>query len=225
MSQLADLFRERREELGLSKQQVIEQTPYRNVSKGEHRLWAMEEGFWTPDEKVVAWFAEALDIPLDDVRQAGDADLDQAIENQITNRVPADGCAVCGQSLDDVGGRRLLTTISRALLIKGLPAGWAGQWLELRAVRLAGDYRPLYVIMAGFQATDEVIDRARAQAQAGHTPWFCMRCAGQVCERCGALSREVPGSTFLADDGRTTYYALLPIGEPGCSDPGCEGHG
>ena len=224
MSKIADLFRERREELGLTRKQVVEKTPYRNAAKGMHRLSMLEEGEWVPDDKVFGWLSDALDVPMDDVHQALDAD-GETIENQITKRLPADGCAVCRQSLDDVGGRRLLTTISRALLIKGLPAGWAGQWRELRAVRLAGDYRPLYVIMAGFQATDEVIDRAREQAQSGQTPWFCMRCAGQVCERCGALTKEVPGSTFLADDGRTTYYALMPIGYPGCSIPGCGGHG
>ena len=222
-SKIAVLFRERREELGLTRHQVVEKTPYRNVSKGEHRLWAMEEGFWTPDEKVVAWFAEALDIPLDDVRQAGDADLDQAIEH-ITKRLPANECGMCGKTLDEIGGRRLLGTITRALLIKGVQFDWGGSWSVTRAVRLDEPFRQLFVLMAGSIATDATLARAREQAQAGQTPWFCMRCAGQVCERCGALSREVPGSTFLADDGRTTYYALLPIGEPGCSDPGCGGH-
>jgi len=222
-SQVAVLFRERREVQGLSRQQVVEKTPYRNFAKGMHRLWAMEEGIWTPDEKVVSWFAEALDIPMDDVHQAWDADLDQAIEH-ITKRLPANEWGVCGKTLDKIGGRRLLTTISRALLIKGVQFDWGGSWSETRAVRLDEPYSHLFVLMAGSVATDATLARACAQAQAGHSPWFCQRCAGQVCERCGALTREVPGSTFLADDGHTTYYALLPIGKPGCSDPKCEGH-
>ncbi len=223
MAQLAELFRERREKLGMTRQQVIEKTPYQNISKGMLRLYMLEDGGWVPDDKVLAWLSEALDIAMDDVHQALDAD-GETIENQITRRLPADGCAVCGQSLDDVGGRRLLTTISRALLIKGLPAGWNGRWRELRAVRLDDPYSQLFVILAGFKATDEVMDRIRVQAQSGQTPWFCQRCAGQVCERCGSLEKEHPGSLFVADDGKTTYYGLLPIGYPGCSVPGCGGH-
>ena len=224
MSKIADLFRERREELGLTKQQVIEKTPYRHKAKGMQRLWAMEEGCWTPDEKVASWFAEALDIPMDDVHQAWDADLDQAI-GHITKRLPAKECGVCGKSLEEIGGRRLLGTITRALLIKGVQFDWGGSWSVTRAVRLDEPYRQLFVLMAGSIATDATLTRSRAQAQSGQTPWFCQRCAGQVCERCGALTREVPGSTFLSDDGRTTYYALMPIGFPGCSVPGCGGHG
>ena len=207
----------------MTRQQVVEKTPYRNVAKGTQRLWALEEGYWTPDEKVVAWLAEALAIPMDDVRLARNADWDQ-VEEHISIRLPADECGVCGNTLDEIGGRRLLTTIRRALLIKGVQTNWCGQWRQLCAVRLDDPYSQLYVIMAGFKAADEVMERARSQAQAGQTPWFCQRCAGHVCQRCGSLFKGVPGSTFLDDEGHTTYFALLPIGYPPCSNPECPGH-
>lgn len=160
MTQFAELFRERRETQGLTRQQVVEKTPYRNVEKGTQRLKALEEGYWTPDKKVVAWFAEALAIPMDDVRQARNADWNQ-VEKHITIRLPADDCGVCGNTLDEIGGRRLLTTISRALLIKGVQTNWCGRWRQLCAVRLDDPYSQLYVIMAGFKAADEVMERAQ----------------------------------------------------------------
>ena len=60
MNQLAALFRERRAARGLSFQEVVERTPYSNLAKGTQRLFFLEEGVWTPDSKVLGWFAEAL---------------------------------------------------------------------------------------------------------------------------------------------------------------------
>ena len=137
--------------------------------------------------------------------------------------LPADVCAVCGRSLDDVGGRRLLTSLHGALLIQGLPTSWDGRWRELRAVRLDEPFGQLYVVLAGFDAADKEMDRAGEQAQAEFTPWFCQWCAGQTCRKCGSLLGEVPGSTFLNDDGSTKYFAFLPIGEPACSNLNCLG--
>ena len=148
----------------------------------------------------------------------------EQVEASTTNWLPAESCSVCRLSIEDVGGRRLLTTNTRSLLIRGSATDWRGRRREVRAAQLKGEFRQLFVVVTGFSEQDEILIRACAQAQAGQTPWFCQRCAGQVCERCGALTREVPGSTFLADDERTTYYALLPIGEPACSNQKCKGH-
>ncbi len=168
--------------------------------------------------------AEAPEIPMSDAIEAKNGDRQQ-VEGFKNERPPADVCAVCGRTNEEVGGRRLLTTISRAILVRENPPESGGRWTEIRAVRLEGTYHQSFVEVAGFSGLEEILAQARAYAQTGQTPWFCQRCAGQVCQRCGSLTREVPGSTFLADDGHTTYYAMLPIGNTGCSNPKCDKKG
>ena len=220
MNQLAALFRERRAALGLSYQEVVERTPYSNLAKGTQRLFFLEEGVWTPDSKVLGWFAEALALSAEDLRQTQEQDFKEQDEKR-TRRLPADSCSACGEGLETIGGRRLITTLSRAILIRGIPAYWAGKWREMHAVRLESPFDQLYVLLGGFNDYGAMLARARKHAQAGATPWFCQRCAGQICEKCGALFKGVPGSTFLQDDGKTPYFALLPIGDAACSNPEC----
>jgi transcriptional regulator with XRE-family HTH domain len=223
MTRLAELFRERRKELGLTRQQVVEKTPYHNVAKGVERLTLLEEEESVPDKTVLEWFADRLGLSWKLVRETQLADQKQ-VAKQMKNRLPADDCAMCGLAIEEVGGRRLLTTISRVLMVKGIPINYGGRWDEIHAVRLGGSFHQFFLVLVGIPWQEAIVNRARAQAQAGQIPWFCMRCAGQVCKRCGSLTREVPGSTFLDDDGQTTYYALLPIRSPGCSNPKCRGH-
>ncbi len=223
MMQVSELFRQHREDQGLSRQQVVERSPYFNVAKGVERLTLLEEEESVPDEPVLGWLADAMGISRKSYREAQIADQ-QHVAELMKNRRPADDCAVCGVTIEEVGGRRLITTLARALMVKGVPIQYGGRWDEIHAVRLVGQFHQFYLVLVGIPWQEDIVIRAREQAQAGNTPWFCMRCGGQVCERCGSLTREVPGSTFLADDGKTTYYALLSIGEPGCSNLKCRGH-
>lgn len=231
MHHIARLLRERRAALGLSAAEVARRTPYRDPARGAQRLLSLEAATWTPDRKVVDWFARALQLPPAAVEAAWEADHpDDDLDRDP--RPPADTCAVCGRppSPPDTpapdahaAGRRLTATLRQALVLQSALHDIGRGWHEVHAVLSEDAESPCYVVMAGFGWREDVLERARAAADAGRRPWFCQRCAGQVCGHCGTPYRFVPGSSYLDDDGRTRYAALLPIGSPRCADPACPG--
>ena len=220
MRQLAELIRRRREQLGLTREQVVDKTPYRNRDRGRMRLAALEDRESTPDQIVVGWFANALGIRADEILAAWDADQEDTAK-RLCDRLPAYECAACGRTLETTGGRRLTTSLSKRLLLKGAPLHDDGHWGTIQATRLGGDQRGLFIVTSGFGNASNVTVRAHKQAEAGQCPWFCQHCAGQACRNCGQHFPSVPGSTFLDDDGSMLYYALLPISDIRCANPDC----
>lgn len=73
---LADLFRQARNEREMSRKECACAAGYQNVNKGCRRLCEIERGEAEfPDERVLARFAAALDIPDEDVRRAQRAEV------------------------------------------------------------------------------------------------------------------------------------------------------
>ncbi len=84
---LAELFRKARQERQMSRKECACAAGYQNVVKGCRRLCEIERNEASfPDERVLARFAAALDIPDEDVRRAQRAEIarhDQPIMPQI----------------------------------------------------------------------------------------------------------------------------------------------
>lgn len=73
---LADLYRRARSEREMSRKECVCAAGYQNLNKGCRRLCEIERGeVEFPDERVLARFAAALDIPDEDVRRAQRAEV------------------------------------------------------------------------------------------------------------------------------------------------------
>lgn len=81
MNQLAALLRERRKALGLTMTQVVNKSRYGNLKKGLRRLWELETGGSVYHMDLLHQFAEALDIPPNEVGSALEADRDWEARN------------------------------------------------------------------------------------------------------------------------------------------------
>ena len=126
-------------------------------------------------------------------------------------RPPASGCAVCGRAVAEVGGVRLIRTVSAGLVRRHIdgPIGRLPGPAEL--VPLDGDLRETMLMVWGLPWSLAARERAIAQTQAGKRAWFCQRCSGHACEECGSPLRRVPGADVLADDGDVLHDPLLPV--------------
>ena len=127
-------------------------------------------------------------------------------------RPPARECAVCGRFLAEVGGVRLIRTISAGLVIRHVDAPIGRLPGPAQVFPLAGDQRQNMLVVWGLPLTPAACERAIAQAEAGARGWFCQGCSRQhVCDVCGSPLRRVPGADVLADDGEVLHDPLLPV--------------
>lgn len=126
-------------------------------------------------------------------------------------RSPASKCALCGRVLDEVGGVRLIRTLSAGLVRRHIDGPIGPLPGPAQVLPLGGDHRQTMLVVWGLPWPPTACERAIAQAQLGWQPWFCQRCARHVCETCGAPLRRVPGADVLADDGDVLHHPLLPV--------------
>ena len=126
-------------------------------------------------------------------------------------RPPASECAVCGRSLAEIGGARLLRTLQSGLVRRHVDAPIGRLPGPAQVFPLDGDHRDLNLMVWGLPWTPAARERATAQVHAGTLPWFCQRCAKRLCETCGTPLRRVPGADVLADDGDVLHDPLLPV--------------
>jgi hypothetical protein len=222
MTQISELFRRRRSTLGISKNQVVGMTPYKNVAKGVFRLTQLESGEWAGDEKVLAWFASSLDIPMEEVHRAWTADQNQTVAS-ITGSLPADVCVKCNNPLAAVGGRMIVFTPTTGVILRGDQIVCPGRWSSFQGFQLEGIYKNLYLVFGGNDWPIEAVDRACQQAQSGKRPWICQVCADKVCDTCNSPLQYCHACSLLNIDGGITYAAILPI-PSGCTSQSCNKH-
>ena len=101
----------------------------------------------------------------------------------------------------------------------------AGGYQNFRqCVRLLED-RDLYFVNWGEPDifSNEALDRARKEYLSGKRPWFCQKCGKRQCSLCGEPIGRPLASTYILDDGRTFYAALLGY-NPGCVNSGCKNY-
>lgn len=142
-------------------------------------------------------------------------------------RPPAGECAICGRVLGEIGGVRLIRTISAGLVMRHVDAPIGHLPGPAQVFPLAGDHRQDLLVVWGLPLAPAARERAIAQAQAGTRPWLCQRCGRQCCHACGSPLRRVPGADVLTDGGELLHDPLLPvpvrcptcpISQPGATD-------
>lgn len=129
----------------------------------------------------------------------------------MRRRRPADECAVCGRGLSEVGGVRLIRTLSAGLVRRHVDGPIGPLPGPAQVFPLEGDQRQNMILVWGLPWSPAARERAVGQTQAGRRAWFCQRCSGDLCHVCGPPLRRVPGAEVLADDGDVPHEPLLPV--------------
>jgi hypothetical protein len=137
-------------------------------------------------------------------------------------RHPANECAICGKTLEQTGGRRLL--IPRVWTKKEIKAG-GGEMQILKDMHEGK--RPAEIITKGYGLKKEGHKQMEANIQANKTkgliPWTCQRCAGRTCRACGEPLVCPPISDILDDDGNVSHGPWFGA-YAGCINPKCSNY-
>jgi len=129
----------------------------------------------------------------------------------MARRKPAPCCVVCNRTLEETGGKRLVSTPSHTISIGSADTPIGAYKHPSRTLRLEDNYRDVVVAIHGERiCTDEIVERVRVACQAGQRPWFCQGCAQRnICKVCGAPLRRVPGADHMEDDGNVVHSAFF----------------
>lgn len=149
---------------------------------------------------------------------------DNLMEDHAVPVMPnvADVCAMCGKSLSEVRGSRIVAAHFRGIDITTDPdQGYP--WAEVKKLTLAGKNDGLILVLGGAGWEDNAVTRAVTQANDGFRPWMCQVCVGKVCDTCGSPMTFPFGTDRLDDDGEVSHVPILPTA-PGCINPTCGKH-
>ena len=127
-------------------------------------------------------------------------------------RPPADTCCLCGRTIEQVDGRRMVATAAAGVVRRHANDPLRGLGNPPAQVhRIGGKFKDMVLCFWGSCWTEQGILRALEQAGRGLTPWICQPCAGYGCPECGAPHFYTRGGV-LHDDGKIAHAAALPIG-------------
>ena len=132
-------------------------------------------------------------------------------------RPPAPNCAQCAEPLAAVGGKRLVGTPDRGVLVSAPETTLGDLHCPARVMKLGGKE---YVVTYGAGWTEEAASRALEAALDGMRPWICQKCAGRTCKKCGAPLEYPIASTLLNDDGAVMHLMIVPSRNL-CINPDC----
>ena len=132
-------------------------------------------------------------------------------------RRPASACAQCGETLESIGGRRVIGTADRGVLVCG-PEMTLGELHPPASIfKMVGAE---YVVTYGAGWTEEAELRAFEAGLDGLRPWICQKCAGRTCTKCGAPLENPITSSLLSDDGTVSHLMIVPA-RNSCINPQC----
>lgn len=125
----------------------------------------------------------------------------------MARRKPYSRCAVCNRTLEETGGKRLVSTHTFSVSVCNPQTPIGNLRHPARTIRLDGVFRDVIVAMFGPRLwTDESVTHIREAIQEGFRPWFCQRCAERdLCPTCGSPMTTVPGANHMEDDGRVWH--------------------
>lgn len=138
--------------------------------------------------------------------------------------LPAAECVICGQTLDQIGGRRITSQKLRGMAI------WHEEWtLHNRAnlqycERLVDD-QDIYLIIWWDDNfwNPKFIEKIKNTYLSGVRPWMCQGygCGNRQCPECGKAINLPVASDLLYDDGRNPYLMIIPA-DCGCVNKDCK---
>ena len=132
---------------------------------------------------------------------------------------PAHACALCGKTLEEVGGKRMVVTQFLGVSLWPEPplGGSSGLPVDFYPV---DEEETLYLIVWGEPWSTERVDRAIETAREGKHPWFCQVCGGRACEICGSPLSWPQASEIIHGSGRKKRCMSMPA-HVGCVNPNC----
>ena len=143
-----------------------------------------------------------------------------------TKRTPAPSCAMCGEALEKIGGKRIVSAQERGVLLCTTQTTLGEISAPARMQRASGakdkDKDATFVVTCGTGWSEESERRALDATIAGERPWICQRCALLTCARCGSPLESPIASTWLHDDGATSHLMVVPS-RVSCINPECPG--
>ena len=136
-------------------------------------------------------------------------------------RPPAKRCVFCNNTIQDIGGKRLVAQSLRGIVLSTTTHGGGTKDYPYQSIKLY-DNSEIYMVVWGEadKWTESVIARAKHEYRSGKQPWFCQICGERKCSECGSPLNYPMGSDILFGNGSLSHAAILPI-DPGCNNPDC----
>ena len=140
--------------------------------------------------------------------------------NKYLRLPPAERCAICRRTLEQVGGMRLIANKLRGICLSPEFKGGGNADYPYQSVKLDDS---VYLLVWGEKDkwTPEAIERAKTEYLNGRRPWMCQVCGERNCSECGAPINLPMGSDVLYDSGCSSHVAIFPF-HPGCINPNCK---
>jgi len=135
-------------------------------------------------------------------------------------RLPDKRCVICNQTIDDVGGRRIVAQKFRGIFLSDRPIGGGNLEFPVKSIKLY-KYEEIYITYQGEFWCDDSVERAKQSFLNGLRPWFCQKCGKYSCTECGEPITYPMGSDVLFDDGCSSHIPIHPF-DPGCINSNCK---
>ena len=140
----------------------------------------------------------------------------------MTRRKPAEVCVVCGKTLAETGGQRLVSTYYNNFRQLRPQSEVGNLRFPCKLIRCDGNFRDVILAFLGPLWTDQIIERVRQTIQSGVRPWFCQRCGEKnICTVCGYPMSRVPGATVLLETGKIGHEPFWAGMQMRCTNKDC----
>lgn len=135
-----------------------------------------------------------------------------------SNFLPDSHCVICGKTLDEVGGRRIVAQHLRGITFSNKHLGggnpeYPHKSFIINPEQSEESQMPRYLVVWGEPSmwNEETIQRALDAVSRHKTPWFCQVCGKRTCPECGYPGAYPAGSDVLYDNGCSAHVAILPV--------------
>ncbi len=159
-------------------------------------------------------------MPLSNQGAIGDIGMKKSNIKSTPTLLPDSHCVICGKTIDEVGGRRIVAQKFRGISISKKPRGGGNPEYPHKSHKLSPS--PLFLVTWGEVTmwTEAAIQRAKRAFHKGRRSWFCQVCGQRTCYKCGAPIKLPVASDVLNDDGSSPHVHIVPC-NLGCINPDC----
>jgi len=135
--------------------------------------------------------------------------------------LPDDRCVICGKTIAEIGGRRIIAQNPRGCTVESKPRNNSPKMPTYTSYSLSPS--PLYLIVWGEDFwTEAAIERAKIAFLNGNRAWYCQICGERKCF-CGAPMNHTAASDYIEDDGHS-FHCGVHVCATGCINPKCRNY-
>ena len=131
-----------------------------------------------------------------------------------------DSCIICGKSIEQVGGSKIISSRFLKIFISDKFSGGGDAEYPYQSAKLADGN---YLVFKGKLSvwTKQKIDQATSFVNQGFDVWWCQSksCANRTCRVCGSATQRAYGCDLLGG----VHVAAHPV-PAGCENTECEKH-